>query len=165
MQSQTHLRLPTIIRLAQAINRMLTWGMPPDERAGFLSETVADWEAMAGDRRPVQLLWRALRGIPAAIWMRLDRRAITAMPAGVAMIMVGLGALAASVQEGILPSPFQEFAAATAAGMLLIGINFVREPRRIKLRRYRLAAVVAGLENVRSRGDTVVPCDPGAGFA
>lgn len=145
MQSQAGSRLPLAVRVAHAVSRLLTWGMAGEERRHLLSETLADWEAMSHDHRSGRILWRAIKGIPAAIWVRLDRRSITAMPAGVALTMVGFGAIAASVQDGTLPSPFNEFAAVTAAGLVLVGVNFVREPRRITVRRYRPAALASAI--------------------
>ena len=138
MQSQRDLRLPLTVRIAQAINRLLTWGMADPVRQRFLSESLADWEAMAGQDKRYQILFRALRGIPAAVWMRLSEREVTSVPAGIALSLVGLGGIATGVQSSAYPAPFRSFVALTSMGLLLVGINFVREPRRIALRRQHI---------------------------
>ena len=140
MQSQFRTRLPLAIRMAHAINRLLTWGMTPSERQQLLSEGLADWEAMAAERRPEQILLRALRGIPAAVWLRFSDREVTAMPAGVALSMVGLGGIASSLWGSPYPAPFRQFLILACLGLLLVGLNFVRDARRLVLPRYRPAA-------------------------
>ncbi len=141
MQSQFGTRLSLAIRVAHAINRLLTWGMTPKERQQFLSEGLADWEAMAAEQRQWQILWRAMRGIPAAIWLRLSDREVTAMPAGIALSMVGLGGIASGLWGSPYPAPFRQFVILACLGLLLVGLNFVRDARRLVLARYRPAAV------------------------
>lgn len=145
MQSQSDLRLPPTIRFAQAISRLLSWGMTVDERQQFLSESLADWEAMGRDQRPWNVLLRAVRGIPAAIWIRLSDREVTSMPAGMAMTLVGIGGIATGARSSTYPSPFRQFVVVTSLGLLLVGINFVRDPRRLVLRRYRAAGSITAI--------------------
>lgn len=140
MRTHFHEGLPPAIWLAQATNHLLTWGMTEVERQQLLSEGLADWEAMAAERRPVHILWRALRGVPAAIWLRLSDREITAMPAGIALSMVGIGGIASGLWRSPYPTPFRQFIVLACLGLLLIGLNFVRDPRRVVLHRYRPAA-------------------------
>ena len=142
MHFQSDEKLPLTVRLAHSINRLLTWGMPRDIRRRYLSEALADWEAMANETGPHRVLWRALRGVPAAIWGRLDDHDVTSLPAGIALSMVGIGGLAASAQSVAYPAPFRRSAMVAAFGFLLVGINFVRSPRRVILRRYRPVGVV-----------------------
>ena len=142
MQSQTHLRLSPAVRFAQAVNRMLTWGMLPEEREVFLTETLADWEAMAKERPGASIIWRTARGIPATVWIRLNRREITAMPAGIALTLVGAGCVAAATQTHVLPNPFRSYIIVAALGLVLVGINFVRQPNMLTLSRYRLPAAL-----------------------
>jgi hypothetical protein len=131
--------------MAHAISRLLSWGMTVEERRQFLSESLADWEAMGHDQRPWNVLLRAVRGIPAAIWIRLSDREITSMPAGVAITLVGIGGITAGARSSAYPAPFRQFAILTSLGLVLVGINFVREPRRIVLRRYRAAGSIAAI--------------------
>ncbi|MDJ0923645.1 MAG: hypothetical protein QNJ77_03705 [Acidimicrobiia bacterium] len=145
MQSDYRARFPLSIRLAHAINRLLTWGMTTPDRQRLLSEGLADWEAMAEDQRPRQVLGRAIRGIPAAIWFRLSDRDITSMPAGIALSLVGLGGIVSGSAASPYPEPFKLFVVVTSAGLLLVGVNFVRNPRRVILARYRPAGLLAAV--------------------
>lgn len=145
MQSESNLRLPLAIRSAHSISRLLTWGMTVEERRQFLTESLADWEAMAHERRPRHVLWRALRGIPAAIWIRLSDREVTSMPAGVAMTLVGIGGITAGARSSAYPAPFRHFVTLSSLGLLLLGVNFVRNPRQLVLRRYRPAGLVTAV--------------------
>ena len=142
MDLQSDEKLPYTVRMAHSINRMLTWGMPREIRHRFLSEALADWEAMANEAEAHHLLWRALRGVPAAIWARLDDHDVTSLPAGMALSVVGIGGFAASAQSIVYPAPFRRSAMVASLGLLLVGINFVRSPRRLILRRYRPVGVV-----------------------
>lgn len=142
MHFHTDEKLPPAIRLAHLINRVLTWGMARDERHRFLTESLADWEAMARDVKARHVLSRAIRGVPAAMWARMDDRDVTSMPAGVALTLVGIGGFAAAIQSTAYPAPFRQSTMVAAVGFLLLGINFVRDPRRIVLRRYRPVALV-----------------------
>lgn len=146
MQYQTDQELPPAVRLAHSVDRALTWGMAREERRRFLSEGLADWEAMASEEKPRRLVWRAARGIPAAVWARLDDRDVTSMPAGVALTVIGMAVLAGAVQLTTFPVPFRQSAMLAGVGLMLVGISFVRDPRRIVVNRYRLiaAAVAAG---------------------
>ncbi len=145
MQSQTEPRLRITVRLAHALNRLMTWGMPSEDRRPILSESLADWEAMAEEQTWRQMLWRALRGIPSAIWMRLNQRDVTSMPAGIALSLVGFGGVAAGLQSSAYPLGFRRNVIITALGLLLVGVNFVRDPRRILLPRYRIAGFLAAI--------------------
>jgi hypothetical protein len=142
MQSPTESRLQLAVRVAHAISRALTWGMTEDERAQTLSESLADWEAMADDGQSRQVLWRALRGIPAAIWIRLNDRKVTAMPAGIALILVGFGGFAAGIQPDAYPAPFRHVVSLTSIGLILVGVNLIRDPRRLVLQHFRLAGLI-----------------------
>lgn len=146
MQSHPGPRLPLAIRVGHAINRLSTWGMTSAERQRLLSEGLADWEAMAADRRPVQILGRAMRGIPAAIWVRLSDHEVTAMPAGIALSMVGMGGMASGLWGSPYPAPFRQFVVLACLGLLLLGLNFVRDARRLVLPRYRpaMACIIVG---------------------
>jgi hypothetical protein len=124
---------------------MLTWGMQAEERKPLLTEGLADWEAMAKRRTGYQILWRAIRGIPSAIWIRLSDRETTSLPAGLALSLVGLGGIAVGLQSSAYPFEFRRFVMLTALGLMLVGVNFVRDPRRIVLARYRLAATISGV--------------------
>lgn len=142
MQSQTDLGVPISIRVAYLISRVMTWGMSAEERQSYLSESRADWDAMAETSKPNLVLWRALRGIPAAVWIRLSDRDTTALPAGIAMTLVGAGSMMAGSQAFAYPQRFRHFVMVTSAGMLLVGIALVRNPRSIELSRFRVAAAV-----------------------
>ena len=129
------------VRIAQATSRLLTWGMPTAQRRRLLAENLADWEAMSCEHRSRLILWRALRGVPAAVWVRLNDREITAMPAGVALSMVGLGGMASGLVGSPYPAPFRQFLVVTCLGLVLVGLNFIRDPRRVVLVRFRAAGL------------------------
>jgi len=95
---------------------------------------------MAAETAPRKILWRALRGIPAAVWVRLSDRAVTAMPAGVALSIVGLGGVVSGSWGSPYPTPFREFVLLACLGLLLVGLNFMRDPRLLVLARFRAAA-------------------------
>lgn len=143
MQFQAEPRLRLSVRVAHSLNRLLTWGMRTEERNPLLSEGLADWEAMAETRGWRQITWRAIRGVPSAIWARLSTRDITSMPAGLALAIVGLGGVAAGLQSSAYPSGFRSFVIMTSSGLMLVGMNFVRDPRRIILPNYRAALALA----------------------
>lgn len=126
--------------MAQAVNHLLTWGMSSPDREQYLAESLSDWEAMAAEQAPRKVLWRAIRGIPAAVWIRLDDRAVTAMPAGLALSTVGLGGMASASWGSPYPAPFREFVLLACLGLLLVGLNLVRDPRRLVLASFRAAA-------------------------
>lgn len=119
--------------------------MTVEERRQFLSESLADWEAMATEQRPRHVLWRAFRGIPAAVWIRLSDREITSMPAGVAMTLVGIGGISTGARSSAYPEPFRQFVIMASLGLMLAGLNFVRDPRQLVLSRYRPAGLVAAI--------------------
>lgn len=111
----------------------------------MLQEGLADWEAMAETRNSSQILWRAVRGIPSAIWFRLNDREITSLPAGAALTLVGLGGVTVGFQSSAYPFGFRRFVILASLGVMLVGINFVRDPRRIALSRYRPATAIAAI--------------------
>ena len=90
-------------RLVLSVDRALAWGMDPAAREQALAEQVADWEAMAQDAEfggELRMMLRQLRGVPAAIWWRLVRREVTALPAAAALVLVMLGtAMEAAVPD------------------------------------------------------------------
>lgn len=145
MQFQAEPRLRLSVRMAHALNRLLTWGMRSEDRKPLLSEGLADWEAMAEERGWRQITWRAIRGVPSAIWARLSNRDTTSMPAGLALSIVGLGGVAAGLQSSAYPSPFRSFVIMTSFGLMFTGMNFVRDPRRIVLPKYRAALALAAV--------------------
>jgi hypothetical protein len=114
--------------------------MAGDERRRLLGETLADWEAMSREHRSPRILWRATKGIPAAIWFRLSDREVTAVPAGIALSMVGIGGVASGLWGSPYPAPFRQFLILACLGLLLLGVNFVRDARRLVLARHRPAA-------------------------
>lgn len=142
MQTQIDLRLPASIRFAQLLNRALSWGMPPEQRHVFLTETLGDWEEMEQDQGSFRVIVRALRGIPTAMWARLDERDITALPAAIAIAIVGAAGIAAGLLDGTYPSDIRRFVLLSALGTLVLGATLIADPRRVVLRRYRLPAVL-----------------------
>lgn len=145
MQFQAEPRLRLSVRVAHALNRLLTWGMRTEDRKPLLNEGLADWEAMAEAQSWQQVLWRAVRGVPSAIWIRLNNREVTAMPAGLALAFVGLGGAAVGFQASAYPFEFRRFVVLTSLGLMLVGVNFVRDPRRIVLSRYRIACTLTSV--------------------
>jgi hypothetical protein len=145
MQNREQPGLRLSVRVAHALNRLLTWGMRIEDRKLLLTEGLADWEAMAEARRGHHVIGRALRGIPSAIWIRLNDREVTSLPAGVAMSLIGLGGVAVGVQSSAYPFGFRRFVILASLGVMLVGLNFVRSPRSINLRKYRLAAATASI--------------------
>ncbi len=138
MEAQTNMDLPRSIRFAQRINRVLSWGMQPQQRQTFLVETLTDWEEMHRDRGSQGVTVRALRGIPAAVWARFDEDNITALPASLAIALVGLAALGAGLLDSIYPVAVRRFIILAALGTFILGAILMSNPRRIVIRRYRL---------------------------
>jgi hypothetical protein len=119
--------------------------MAPQARHRVLAEGLADWEAMAHDRSGTQVLLRALRGVPAFLWTRLSDRSVTSLPAGVALALVGFGGMAAGSRSSAYPEPFRFFVLASSAGLLLLGLGFVRDPQRLIIRRYRCGSLLTAI--------------------
>lgn len=142
MQTQLHVGLPLSIRFAQSINRMLSWGMTQADRSTFLAEALADWEEMYRDRGSLGVLERAVRGIPAGIWARLDQNDTTALPAAMAIAAVGVGGIGAGLLDGTYSFDIRRFVLVSAIGTLLLGATLMRYPRRIVLRKYRVASLM-----------------------
>ncbi len=142
-----------------AISRALAWGLAPTVRADVLAEVHADWEAMAADRGPIEMLWRAIRGIPGAILARLDAQEITALPAGFALAILGLGGVIAGGVETAYPSTLRLFIALAGLGALLLGMTLIAEPRRLITRRH---AIPSGVVSVGFIGMALsIPTDQG----
>ena len=142
MQTQLHVGLPLSIRFAQLINHVLSWGMAQAERRTFLAEALDDWEEMHRDRGSLGVLARAIRGIPAGIWARLDENDITALPAALAIAALGIGGIAAGLLDGTYPFDLRRYVLLSAVGTLLLGTTLMRDPRRIVLRKYRVASLM-----------------------
>lgn len=141
MQAQPILRLPFSIRFAHYLNRVLSWGMPHQERLAFLAETLADWEEMKRDRGSMSIFARSLRGIPTGIWARFDEHETTALPAAVAAALVGGAGTAAGLLD-TYPLDIRRFIFLSSWGALLLGATLLRDPRRIVLRRHRLSGLI-----------------------
>ena len=120
------------------MNRVLSWGMEPRQRDSFLAEGLADWDDMQHTEGTARVVLRALRGIPAGIWARLDEGDTTALPVSVAISLVGLAGTAAGLLERTDPMDMRRFVLLSAVGTFLLGALMMREPRRIVLRTYRL---------------------------
>jgi len=144
MQAQTDIGLPLSIRFAHQLNRFLSWGMAHEFRESFLSEGLADWEEMHRDRGSISVLLRALRGVPTAVWARFDEHDTTALPAAVAITLLGVAGVAAGLLETAYPMDTRRFALLSAFGTFLMGATLIRDPRRLVLRRYRLSALLLG---------------------
>jgi len=135
--------IPRAARLAFTLSRVQTWGLPVDRRASLLREALADWEAMAGDRTPAEVLWRALRGIPAAIWGRLDEHDTTALPAGVALTALGFGGLLAGGVDTAYPASLRASIVLSGIGALIFGLTLLFDPRRLRARNSIGAGIMA----------------------
>jgi hypothetical protein len=120
--------------------------MPQAERSRLLSETLADWDAMHRAEGSARVIRRAIRGIPAAMWARLDEGDTTALPVAVAVSLIGITGIAVGLLERTYPLDLRRFILVTALGTLLLGAAMMRDPRQLVLRRYRLPAtmLVAG---------------------
>ena len=130
------------VRVAQFLTRVLTWGMAAEERREYLIESVSDWESMRSDRSSARVVGRALRGLPVGIWMRLSDRRVTAIPAGVALALFGVGGLIAAAAGATYPATLRRFAALTGCGMILAAASLLRNPSRMAIPRFRAAATL-----------------------
>jgi hypothetical protein len=133
--------LPRSVRILHRLDRALTWGMAAKARDQNLAETLADWEAMRRDQGTWQILKRGMRGIPAAIWARMDQRDITALPAAVAVVTTAVVAVGIGLMAWTYPGDVRLFALMCAIGLVGLGATMVRHPRLLLLRRVRLPGI------------------------
>lgn len=137
--------LTMLIRALDGINRILTWGMPGDDRDQLLNEALADWEAMAEHRGSAAVLARGLRGIPAWIWVRLNQRETSAVPAAAAMTLIAACGFVMATDADSYPATFRFWATAAAAGFLWLAVTLLCNPRRISLRSLRLPGLASSV--------------------
>lgn len=130
-----------------AVDRLLTWGMEPSVREAVLAEQAADWEAMSqdGDQSPTRrMLARQIKGIPMAIWWRLTRQEITAIPAAIALtIIASANLIEVTIPDYPLDHRLSLMMAST--GVLIASWHLLRNPRRIHVSRLRFPALLAGI--------------------
>ena len=143
---QFHQRLS--VRFAHAITKGFAWGLPDVERQSVLAESLADWEAMRTDRPAGAVVARAVQGIPASVLYRLDARRTTALPAGAALTMLSLAAVAGAYFDSAYHAPLRISLVALALGVLMVGYRFVRSPLALAIERFRLAAAMIGLGSI-----------------
>jgi energy-converting hydrogenase Eha subunit E len=132
------------VRIAFLANRLLTWGIAPEQRQLFLQEGLADWEAMSEDESPPRMILRALRGFPAAVAARMEAREPTTIPVGLSVASVSAAGMAAAIIETTYPNTLRLFTFMAAVGLLGMGMLLLRAPLRIETRRQRGPAAVAG---------------------
>ena len=134
--------LPLSVQYAHHLNRIISWGMPAAVRRTFLTETLGDSEEMHADRGPLRVLLRAGRGVPAGFWARFTQPETTALPASVAIALVGLAGLVVGFLESTYPMDMRRFVLLSAVGTFLLGATLISNPRQIVLRRYRLSGLM-----------------------
>lgn len=134
--------LPNTVRVAQALSRTLTWGIPCDQRRDLLAESDHDWEMMYRDQGPYRLLARALRGIPMTIWARMEERDHTALPAAITFALLAVAGIGAGLLDRMYPVDIRRYVFVSALGLGLTGIAMARSPRSIPLSRLRVPALV-----------------------
>jgi hypothetical protein len=138
-------RTPLTVAWACRLTRILTWGIEPVRRREILLETDADWDLMHRDCGPVRLTTRALRGVPAAIFSRLDEHEITALPAATIFAIMAVVSTETGLLSGSYPADVRRPTLLAAFGLALGGIALTRSPRRIVLKRLRWPAIALGL--------------------
>ena len=139
---QTLHRLPLAVRAAQALSRVVTWGLRSDRRRELLLESDEDWELMHADLGPGPVLLRAARGIPSAIWTRMEDREPTALPAAIAFVVIAVAGIGAGLLERMYPVDIRRFVFVSGIGCGLVGVVMARSPRLIPLRRLRIPMLV-----------------------
>lgn len=131
-------RPPLSVVVAKASTRYLTWGIPEETRTESLLETDVDWEIMYADRGSTHVLTRAIRGVPAAVWARMEDRERTALPAGMVFLILCLAGIGAGLLERTYPIDIRLFVIISAIGGGLVGLTMLRYPRQIPLRKTRI---------------------------
>lgn len=134
MPRTTPASISRTIRFAHQLDRLMTWGMAPALRNARLNESLADWEAMYSDRGSLATMTRALRGVPAGIWVRLDAHGVTTIPAGVAIAALGLGGMVAGGIGSAYPTPLRISIVIAGIGSLLVAIRLITHPRQLVVR-------------------------------
>ena len=135
-------RLPLAVRAAQAVSRVVTWGLRSDKRREWLLESDADWQLMHSELGPVRVLLRAARGVPTAIWVRMEDREHTALPAAIAFTLLAVAGISAGLLERTYPMDIRRFVFVTAIGIGLAGAIMALSPRLIPLRRLRIPMLI-----------------------
>lgn len=137
--------LPRAVQIAYAIGRALTWGMPEGARLHIHAEGIADWEAMKSDHSSAAVLARAVRGIPAGIWGRLDFEQATALPAATAVGILGLGGITAGGLDTAYAVPLRLAIVTAGLGALILALVAFASPRRLTRSRLVTPLALAGL--------------------
>ena len=145
MGTRQHHRSPIALAAARRLTRILTWGMEPRRRKEILLETDNDWGLMHRDFGTVRLLGRAIRGVPAAIFGRIDEHDMTALPAAVVFTIMAMASTEAGLLSRAYPANIRRPTLLCAVGLGLGGLALIRSPRRIVLRRLRWPAIALGI--------------------
>ncbi len=112
----------------------MTWGMAPALREAELNENLADWEAMYTDHGSLATMTRALRGVPAGVWARLDAHDVTTVPAGLAIGALGLGGIVAGGIGSAYPTPLRISIVIAGIGSLVVAMRLITHPRQLVVR-------------------------------
>ncbi len=132
-------------RLVFVIDRLVTWGMEPVARDAMLTEQAADWEAMSRDYSRWRMMARQLRGIPLAIWWRLTRGEVTALPAAGGMFAITLATVLAGTAFPEFPASHRQCLLLVSAGSALAGWHLTRHPREIIAASFRYVGLLGAV--------------------
>jgi hypothetical protein len=133
------------IAVARVFDRVFSWGMPEDERRDYLAESHANWEDMLAREAARRVLWRALKGTPSWLWIRMSAHDTTALPAALGVGLIAVAGVTASLQPGAYSSNTRLFMALASFGLLLGAVALLRTPRQLIVRRFRVPALAASV--------------------
>ncbi|MEN8114735.1 MAG: hypothetical protein ABFS21_10130 [Actinomycetota bacterium] len=146
---------------AERIDRMLTWGLDPEEREGILRERLADrYEHLTDlDATLGAVAARSIRSALADVWYRFMGGDISAFPVAAMFALIGLGALSDTLISD-MPFLLVVFNAVTAAGFIAMAVAGFIRPRELK-RAWLLPG--AAMASIGSMGGAVLlPVTPDA---
>lgn len=138
-------RTPIAVAGARRLNRALTWGIEAERREEILLETDTDWELMHRDFGSLRLITRAIRGVPSAVFVRLDDHDMTALPAAVVFTIMAVASIETGLLSRTYPAHIRRPTLLCAFALACGGIELIRSPRRIVLKRLRWPAIALGL--------------------
>lgn len=128
-----HRRGAAVLSWAGYLDRVLTWGLEPVERAETLHEREADrFEHLSDpETSTASVVIRSILSALSDVWYRFVGTETSALPLAIVFGVVGIGALADAFTNGITPM-IAGFNVVTGIGYLALAAAGLRQPRKLQ---------------------------------